>query len=355
MKFKILFILLILPLVLVTKETEKNYFSVKKTWEGIDREYLVFLPSSYFEAQDRKFPVLIGLHGYSGTASGFEIETTKGLNLMAEEKEIIAIYPQGSYFTSYANNQESFVSSWNDIVSNANPREGKPLKCSSERFDYPRPPECKKFNFCAWTSCNDDLGFLRSVIEEISLDYRTDDSRRYMIGMSNGGAMVYRFACKNADLITAAAIVSSSIPVGTVCEDNVFLPLLILYGEHDRTTPPNGQKSYDGFFYESVDETFSSWANNQDCEDKIYNLESEDLEKKNVSCSFRQNCKNDNEVRICRVKGGGHFWPGQEESVGFCNTNIQNRMNNNLCKNKNGSTNWGNDLIWNFLEKYKRF
>ena len=69
MKFKILFILLILPLVLVTKETEKNYFSVKKTWEGIDREYLVFLQSSYFEAQDRKFPVLIGLHGYSGTAS----------------------------------------------------------------------------------------------------------------------------------------------------------------------------------------------------------------------------------------------------------------------------------------------
>ena len=355
MKFKILFILLILPLVLSTQEEQKNYFSVKKIWDGVEREYLVFLPSSYLGSDYREFPVLIGLHGYSGTASGFELETTKGLNLMAEEKEVIVIYPQGSYFTSDSNGQESFVSSWNDIVSNADPLEGKPLKCSRERLDYPKPPECKNFNFCAWTSCNDDLGFLKSVIEEISLNYRTDDSRRYMIGMSNGGAMVYRFACKNADLLTAAAIVSSSIPVGTVCKDNVSLPLLIVYGEKDRTTPPNGQKSYDGFFYESVEKTFSSWANDQNCEDNIYNLESEDLKKRNVSCSFRQNCKNDSEVRICEVKDGGHFWPGQKESVGFCNTNVQNKLNNDICDTKNENSNWGNDLIWNFLERYKRF
>ena len=355
MKFKILFILLILPLILSTQEEQKNYFSVKKIWDGVEREYLVFLPGSYLESDYREFPVLIGLHGYSGTASGFELETTKGLNLMAEEKEVIVIYPQGSYFTSDSNGQESFVSSWNDIVSNADPLEGKPLKCSRERLDYPKPPECKNFNFCAWTSCNDDLGFLKSVIEEISLNYRTDDSRRYMIGMSNGGAMVYRFACKNADLLTAAAIVSSSIPVGTVCKDNVSLPLLIVYGEKDRTTPPNGQKSYDGFFYESVEKTFSSWANDQNCEDNIYNLESEDLKKRNVSCSFRQNCKNDSEVRICEVKDGGHFWPGQKESVGFCNTNVQNKLNNDICDTKNENSNWGNDLIWNFLERYKRF
>ena len=56
---------------------QKNYFSVKKIWDGIEREYLVFLPSSYLKAENRKFPVLIGLHGYSGTASGFELETTK--------------------------------------------------------------------------------------------------------------------------------------------------------------------------------------------------------------------------------------------------------------------------------------
>ena len=80
---------------------------------------------------------------------------------MAEEKEVIVIYPQGSYFTSDSNGQENFVSSWNDIVSNADPLEGKPLKCSRERLDYPKPPECKNFNFCAWTSCNDYLGFLK--------------------------------------------------------------------------------------------------------------------------------------------------------------------------------------------------
>ena len=93
----------------------------------------------------------------------------------------------------------------------------------------------------------------------------------------------------------------------------------------------------------------------KNCEDNIYNLESEDLKKRNVSCSFRQNCKNDSEVRICEVKDGGHFWPGQKESVGFCNTNVQNKLNNNICDTKNENSNWGNDLIWNFLERYKRF
>ena len=40
MKIKILFILLILPLVLMTKEMQKNYFSVKKIQELFDDKIL---------------------------------------------------------------------------------------------------------------------------------------------------------------------------------------------------------------------------------------------------------------------------------------------------------------------------
>ena len=354
MKFKILSIILVLPFLVFSKEIQKEYFSVNKIWDGVEREYLIFLPSSYHKEKTKRFPLLIGLHGYSGTASGFELETTKGLNLTAEQEDIIAIYPQGSFFTSTVNNQTNFVSSWNDIVSNADLPKGKPKKCSLDRFEYPKPPECSEFNFCAWTSCHDDLGFLESLIMEISSRYRIDDTRKYMVGMSNGGAMVYRFACNYSDLISAAAIISSSIPIGTTCENRVSLPMLIVYGENDTTTPPRGNVSYDGFFYEPVNKTFSSWADNQNCGENILKINSSYLKNKNVSCSYRKNCKDDNEVRLCKIIEGGHFWPGQDRSVGFCNSNIQGKLNNEICENKNDKSNWGNDLIWSFLKKYKR-
>ena len=41
---------------------------------------------------------LVGLHGYTGSASGFEKETTGIFNLSAEKYNFIGIYPQGFYF-----------------------------------------------------------------------------------------------------------------------------------------------------------------------------------------------------------------------------------------------------------------
>ena len=32
-----------------------------------------------------------------------------------------------------------------------------------------------------------------------------------------------------------------------------------------------------------------------------------------------------------------------------------NKINNKICENKNEISNWGNELIWSFLERYKRF
>ena len=71
------------------------------SWQGIDREYLIFLPTSYIS--EGEIPLVVGLHGYTGTASGFEKETTKGMNLHAEYRNYIAVYPQGVNFWGKAN------------------------------------------------------------------------------------------------------------------------------------------------------------------------------------------------------------------------------------------------------------
>ena len=59
-----------------------QYFEKSFTWDGKDRHYLVYLPSSYKEEQD--FPLVVGLHGYTGTASGFENGWSQIIHLLGE-------------------------------------------------------------------------------------------------------------------------------------------------------------------------------------------------------------------------------------------------------------------------------
>ena len=357
MNIKILLGLTVYLYLLSSNLWTAEYLSIKKDWEGIEREYLIYLPDNYEENKQKSYPVIFGLHGYTGTASGFQKETTKGMNLLAEKENIIIVYPQGSHFNGVFQKRSTFVSSWNDLVSNKEQEPSKPKKCKLDRPNYPKPPECSEFSFCAWTSCYDDLGFLKSVIEEVSSNYRIDKTRRYMIGMSNGGAMTYRFSCLYPELLSASVAVASSIAISNSCENKTDLPLLIIYGSSDTTTPHDGSSSSDGFFYEPTSELFNNWANAMNCNDNLVRSELKFSKPKGLICSKRSKCDSPNqEVQICEIPGGGHFWPGQNESVGFCRDSLQNSHVRSYyeCKREYKDLNWGNELIWDFLKKHKR-
>ena len=67
-------------------------------YDGLEREYFVFLPSSY--DGEKEHPVSIFMHGYGGTATGTEAEVTQGLNVYAEKFGYVMVYPQGTWFMS---------------------------------------------------------------------------------------------------------------------------------------------------------------------------------------------------------------------------------------------------------------
>ena len=50
---------------------------------GLEREYFVFTPSRLQAGEP--LPLVVGLHGYTGTATGFEEETSGGMNRHAEQ------------------------------------------------------------------------------------------------------------------------------------------------------------------------------------------------------------------------------------------------------------------------------
>ena len=82
--------------------------------DGLEREYFVFLPSSYDSKSE--LPALLFMHGYGGTATGTEIEVTQGLNAYAEKFGYVVIYPQGTWFAVGDSPETKFeVTSWNHI------------------------------------------------------------------------------------------------------------------------------------------------------------------------------------------------------------------------------------------------
>lgn len=334
-----------------------NFIKKNIVWEGIEREYLVFLPEGYDDK--KKLPLVVGLHGYTGTASGFEKETTKGMNLHAEYRNYIAVYPQGSNFWGKSNGIPFFVSSWNDIESNAPPRKNERPICTKNRGEYPRPKECNEFSHCAWTGCYDDIGFIKKVIENVTEDYAIDVSRRYISGISNGGAMAHRFACLHPEMLAAVASISGSIPRDRSCTPQIPISYLQVFGDQDTVTPINGEVSGDGWFYEKPEVSFNNWADSMGCSKQVVEAELYTGEKNNLICISRSECDKGNSLKVtnCLIPEGGHAWPGQRPGVGYCRSKeqVESMPNQNECLEEyDKEINWGNELIWEFFSNHRR-
>jgi poly(3-hydroxybutyrate) depolymerase len=75
-------------------------------------------------------------------------------------------------------------------------------------------------------------------------------------------------------------------------------------------------------------------------------------------CYSRKQCEiSTHEVVNCMIPEGGHHWPGQTPDAGYCRNDIQaNTVSNyyNCKKDYPSKVNWGNDMIWEFLNKHRK-
>jgi polyhydroxybutyrate depolymerase len=333
--------------------------------DGLEREYFVYLPSSY-EAGGR-FPVVIGLHGYLGTATGFALSTTGNLNRHAEANDYVAVYPQGTHFKGrLAGVADSFVSSWNTIVGQVSVGPKGPM-CVDDPYEVPCPPECGgTCGQCGWVSCHDDVGYIDRLLDKITSTLTIDADRLYLAGMSTGGMMAYRLACELPGRFAAIANVNGQVELGFTCDSVRDTPALFLSGSRDTNVPPLGGDSGD-WFYETLDEITLDWARSLACESDAVNWQPPGLEEKGLDCRVFRDCgpDNDKEVISCLDPAGAHHWPGMTERMarddgylnGYCVADVQRNSiaAYPICTDANSpSESWGNDLIWGFLSKYSR-
>ena len=182
--------------------------------DGLDREYVLYVPSSYNGTT--AVPLLFNFHGFGGSASDYMLEAD--MRSLAETDTFILVYPQGSCLDG--------SSHWN--------------ACPSGNGN--------KSNV-------DDFGFVEAMINGISSQYNVDLERIYATGYSNGGMMAYGLANYKSELIAAVGSVSGSM-LDCIGPASHPMPVVHLHGTSDGVLPYNGSSDWS-----SAQSTLNHWIN----------------------------------------------------------------------------------------------
>ena len=266
--------------------------------DGLMRDYILYLPANLQAGA----PLIINLHGYTGSAFGQLIYSE--MNDVADANGIAICYPEGSV---------------------------------------------DDFGFQHWNSgiigdTVDDIGFLTSLAGALQIEYNLDPERTFSCGFSNGGMMSYHLACNSPDTFKAVAAVSGSMttPTYTNCNSGPAVPVFAIHGTLDLVVPYNGSDIPVAGWgtFQSVDEVMLFWDEHNSCsaveEGSLDNVSLFDF--CTVDTWKWSDCDGGNENWLYRVNGGGHTWPGAIPAIAFGNTN-QDFV--------------ASEEIWNFFAQYQ--
>ena len=324
--------------------------------DGLEREYFVFLPTSYDGRQAH--PVAVFLHGYGGTATGTEAEVAQGLNAYAEKFSYVMVYPQATWFMAGDTPETRWeATSWNHISDGFDRGPDGPI-CTADAAPPPCPPECGDCGQCGWASCNDDIGFLKELVAEVTAELAVDADSVFVSGFSNGAMMSQRIACEASELFAAAALVGGRVEPGFECTPTRQLPLLQINGGEDDTVPYDGRVSKSGYFFASTDTVTSHWISDETCATSVENWTSGVIEGENVQCTVV--CGGSDHPSIdCVWPTGNHRWPGTpgfRGSNGYCVTELQAssmpEQARCIAPDPDADT-WGSQLLFEFFDKHR--
>lgn len=324
--------------------------------DGLEREYFLFLPSSYGDGE--RYPAAIFMHGYGGSATGTEAEVTNGLTRYAEEYGYVMIFPQSTWFMSNGPPEERWeVTSWNHISDGFDKGPAGPI-CTEEAETYPCPPECGTCGRCGWASCHDDVGFLESLVARFTSEFMIDPDRVYVTGFSNGALMANRIACEASELFAGAALIAGRVEPGFECAPEVAVPLLQINGGADETVPYDGRVSDTGYFYASTEAIAEEWNDGVACASEKRDWRpsvGQDALRCTIACAGTRR-----ESIDCLWPEGDHRWPGtpgRRGSDGYCVTELQSSSmpDQAICLAPDpGEEVWGSRLIFEFFDSHAR-
>jgi polyhydroxybutyrate depolymerase len=266
---------------------------------GKRRRYELHVPPLY--NRNKPMPVILNFHGGGGRGATARLESR--MDLKADQAGFIAVYPDGTGVLD-------------------------------ERFLTWNAGSC-----CGYAMDNkvDDVGFIRALLDDLSKIFNIDQERIYATGLSNGGMMCYRLACELSDRIAAIA------PIGGVlglddCAPKRPISIMHFHGTSDNNSPYQGgvgKQSVSKTNFRSVPNNIEWWVRRNGAKDTPV----EKLQRNDVTIvTYR--AKDETEVILVTIYGGGHTWPGGRRMVKKSRVGAISESTS------------ANDMMWEFFKRH---
>lgn len=151
------------------------------------------------------------------------------------------------------------------------------------------------------TSIDEDIAYVRALIDDASQTFGADPDRVAVAGLSNGGGFAAALACHAPETIKAAAAVAGAYysPTVTGCEPGA-VPVLMMHGTNDDIVGYVGGYRH-GASFEAAEDVLRTFGDKNGCLTVPRTSRTG-----NVTTIEPLSC--DAETRLERVEGGGHTW-----------------------------------------------
>jgi polyhydroxybutyrate depolymerase len=256
--------------------------------DGRTRKALVYVPPQV--SQGRKLPLVLAFHGGGGSAQGFR--EYAGLEPVAAREGFFVVYPEGV--------------SKRGLVSG--------------RFHTWNAGRC-----CGYAQREgvDDVGFVAALLDELGRALPVDLNRVYATGHSNGAMMTYRLAVELGDRIAAIVAVGGAMNLDSFAPKRP-MPVLHIHSVDDPRAlyegglgPPFPMTS-SRVDHRAVETELKLWRDLDGCQGAGKEIERRiapqgraDAGQEAVLIDYGP-CSSGAPVRLWRLKGPGHGWPGRE-------------------------------------------
>lgn len=268
------------------------------TWDGQQREYLEYVPSTY--SAETPAPVLFMLHGLGDDATNFFNATN--VRATAEQRGWIVVCPQALDFNLQTPlGGYDFGTSWNAGIT---------VTVQLELYGMP-------FNFDVTVNPDaDDSGFLMATLETLGEEYTIEPDSVFFAGFSLGACMSHRMAIEHGERINAIAAVSGV--VGNDMQDLVpaaHVDVLEIFGTSDEMISYNNAEiSLQSYGTHSIglpaEATVEYWRNFNQCSETAIFEEYPDLVNDGLTFEMYSYLEgaNDSRVGFIKVNNGLHRW-----------------------------------------------
>lgn len=253
--------------------------TVNMTFRGFNRDYLIHIPVNY--SPQKTYPLVIIVHGAFSSASAFAEVT--GFVELADKEGLVVLYPNGVGIFG-------FLRHWNAGF-------------------------C-----CAYAAKNkiDDTGYLKQIIDNALKKLPIDRDKVFLVGFSNGGMLVHRFAAEYPNYPRSVAIVSATvgaIDADTETEWKLKPPetpvsVFLAHGKADGSIPYEGgsrRGSNGKLSFYSFKQSVEFWLNTNQCSQAS---ETRYTQENAVEIKSWEDCTKSKNVVKISLANWNHRWPG---------------------------------------------